>query len=278
MEKEKNNFIKISIILVITSLSVLAIIYVMQISTYSDDSFAEVNQVLLNNEEDEEREERHEFTAYGHTFSYEGDDEVSFETSDYDIGYSIDRIAYNDDLEISTNLYWSYGPSYGAYQHFDPAKINYICDGTFLKANEGEGLHFIKQPTGPGERAVDKYIHDDLRWQYCETNENDYLKQFEFGEVSGMEVFSTGGGEIVYEWNVIYSRNIDGVNYFFSSSLNGEGFWAREDVERQTFCVAHNDCYDISSKEYLDILLEDEENQKQLAEWDKFVQSIELVK
>jgi hypothetical protein len=116
--------------------------------------------------------------------------------------------------------------------------------------------------------------------EYCETNGKDYLKQFEYASVAGNASCSTGGGFGLY-WNVMYSKNLNGQNYLFVAKLNGRSqgdYWHFQSMDVTEYCTEEGVCYDFDSKEYLDYLLEMEENQHRLAEWDKFVQSLELIK
>lgn len=289
MKKEKNNFIKISIVLVITSLALLAIVYVMQKSTYSDDSFAKVNQTVSTNEESVER---HEFTAFGKTFSYEGDGEVIVDAAAHvefygrtdeeladllEQGVDHIRVIYDEDLYMSRNLY----AISGIYKGFDPNEINYKCDGTFVKSPRG--MMYLKEIVHPKEFDVSAkiiYIDDNDRWADCETDGLNYLKQFEFDWLGGEPALFTGGGENVKTWNLVYVKRIDKINYFFPVSIGATHFfYDNKDVySPQEYCLENGICYDKSSKKYLEILLADKELQKKIAEWDKFVQSLELVK
>ena len=293
MQNEKNNFIKILIILVIASLALLAIVYVMNKSMYSDNSFVKINQVLLNNEE--KIEERYDFFVFGEQFSYEGDGGVVIDLADHVTFYdrsqeellelldqgvdnkSVIYVMYNDQLHMSRNLY----SISGIFKGFDPSKINYKCDGTFMKFPGG--MSYLKETVDPKRgdfNAKIISIDDDDRWAFCETNGKDYLKQFEFGTINGEYPLFTGGGENVSTWNLIYSKKLDDVNYFFSIRIGDTHFFYSDEniYSPQDYCLEDDICYDKSSKEYLKILLAGKELQKKIAEWDKFVESIELVK
>lgn len=146
-----------------------------------------------------------------------------------------------DTLEISD----SFGRPYGEYLQ-DQDKINFKCDGP-LEYNED------------GTPAA--------KWAYCQTNNKDYLSQYEFSEFSG-QPFSTGGGYSL-RWYKLYIKKFGDTNLFFFGDLDGEYL---DNDETDNAKIKH-----LSSKEYLDELLQREENKELIKQWDNFVQNVQYV-
>ncbi len=158
---------------------------------------------------------------------------------------------YYNGLEVSTTFK---GP-YAVYTNLD--QITYFCDEAMLRYND---LDFM----GLGRKKIN--------FQYCETNEKDMLTQFEFSAADGIG-FATGG-EAVEKWYKLYIRKISGRDFIFIGKLKGEYVNTHsENNEEFKERISY-----ISSKKYLDEVLEDEENKERIKEWDRFVDLFDVVK
>jgi hypothetical protein len=174
-----------------------------------------------------------------------GDGNLSFEgdltkLSFYPFEDSENTGFYYNNLEVSTG----FACPYGICTH--PEKINFKCDGP-LVSRKGEG--------------------PEIKWDYCQTNNNDYLAQYEFGPDNG-NGFSTGG-EIGYGWHKLYIKKFGNSNLFFFGYL-GEPYFSNEQKSDW------DKIKELSDKKYLDGLLQQEDNKKLIKGWDDFVQNIKF--
>ncbi len=126
-------------------------------------------------------------------------------------------------------------------------KVTYTCDGPLLKG----------------------------KWAKCETNGKDYLTQYEFGGVCGLFYRGTGAG-MSQGWNKIYIKKIEGKDfYFFTCVDEDKNMVSREDQ------FTEGDSYEkkatrLSQIAFLENILKDPENQKNIKTADDFVQSFQL--
>jgi len=103
---------------------------------------------------------------------------------------------------------------------------------------------------------------------YCNTNGNNYLTQYEFGE--NYRQFSTGGG-FSLKWKKIYIKNISGKNIIFEGFLEG-------DTYNLTESPTQAEVQKIKSKEYLDKINQNASNKKNEKEWDTLIESFSAEK
>jgi len=181
---------------------------------------------------------KNHITISGKTFSFQGDlSKLNFGSAAGESG-----IFYNG-LEISTNFKAPYVGSK------DQIKIVYKCDGPFAKD------------------------YDDY---YCQTNEIDYVEQYEFSHYTGTGF--TTGGEHPPLWYKIYAKRINDVDFIFNGRLSGE-YTSDKDWMNCAIWAEHADYYcdgvgKYATKEYLDQLLQDKVNQQKIKEWGEFVESL----
>ncbi len=105
---------------------------------------------------------------------------------------------------------------------------------------------------------------------YCETNGEDCLAQYEFGE--NYRQFSTGGGFLL-KWKKIYIKNINGEDVVFEGYLTGDSY---DIAESPT--LGQEEIGRIKSKKHLDEIKGDKANQKKVEEWDQLVKSFSIKK
>ncbi|MBT4277420.1 hypothetical protein HOD96_01600 [Candidatus Falkowbacteria bacterium] len=187
-------------------------------------------------------------TFYNKTFSFVGDKNKI-------IPHGLDgpENFFYEGLEVSKTFK---GP-YAIYSDVDTTKLTFVCDSPLINFN-GEDY------TGLNRKQVN--------WQYCETNENDFLTQFEFSAASG--IGHATGGEITERWYKLYIKRINDVNYIFIGPLNGDYL----DSPNPEMDQEYKDKYlHISSKTYLDEIRKDEDIKAKIEEWDKFVDSFDIV-
>jgi hypothetical protein len=100
---------------------------------------------------------------------------------------------------------------------------------------------------------------------YCNTNEKDYLTQYEFGK--DYRQFSTGGG-FPLEWKKIHIKNINNKNIIFEGVLDGD----------TSDSTDQKDIQKIKSKNYLDEIKQSSINKENEKMWESLVQSFSIEK
>lgn len=153
-------------------------------------------------------------------------------------GLKADTLAFSyDGLEVSDKIVRPYG------EYLKP-KISFECDGPLAYNLDGTPA---------------------AKWEYCETDHQSYLSQYEFSEASGQSV--TTGGESSEGWYKVYIKKFNNSYVFFFGDL-GERLW-NDEKDRTKIDY-------LSSKEYLDSLLQDDRNRERVESWDEFVRMVDF--
>lgn len=103
-------------------------------------------------------------------------------------------------------------------------------------------------------------------YEYCETNEIDFLTQYEFGQAFGQ---FTSGANTTFHWNKIAIIKKLNDNVIFNSSLLG-------DIYDPTDQPVPSEIERIKSKEYLDLILQNKKNIEKQQQFKKIVDSFKL--
>ncbi len=193
---------------------------------------------------------------------------IEFYDNEFSFSWDIDKIKphwidwtenfFYNWLEVSKTFKWPY-----RYGEADIENISFSCDWSLI---------------------LWKWVD----WEYCETNWVDFLSQFEFSPADWIG-FATWG-ELDEQWYKLYIKKINEINYIFIGKI-----WDRLDIkpwlcdeEKSSKC--HNSEEDInnyneyikerdyiSSKNYLDKILENSLNKEKIKDWDIFVNSFDII-
>jgi hypothetical protein len=159
---------------------------------------------------------------------------------------------YYQGLEVSTKLYGPYSVYKSVETPEENNKITFRCDGSLAKTAETSGKYTKSEP----------YFD-------CQTNQKDFLEQFEFSGAAGHQVLTTGGDYGKY-WQKIFIKRLAGLNYIFSSSVSSDykDSWS-SDSSIDKF-------KEMSSRQALDELLKNPKYTRTIALWKILVDSFRV--
>lgn len=98
---------------------------------------------------------------------------------------------------------------------------------------------------------------------YCETNKENYLTQYEFGEDFRQ---LSSSGEFPFKWKKIYIKNIGGKDIVFEGVLEGDTYYSIDFPSQQEIDR-------IQSKEYLESIIQKNVNKEKEKIWEDMVRS-----
>ena len=156
-------------------------------------------------------------------------------------------ISYNG-LEISPRIYSPYGIYQAVETPEDNSKITFNCDGSLVqKGSTGDVPNF-----------------------YCETNNKDYLTQYEFQGASGYMITTTGG-EYYEGWVKVYIKGTGGLNYFFLGKIPAD-----YSESLASDLATPEEFKRLTQKSYLDEVLTKFSESPLLESWDKIVNTFKV--